>query len=70
MNTHEKYRAQLAEWQAEDPEGLDKFIQDEVENALASYPENTEVRHCYFCGRPMKYNSMAYQEGYHFDSCL
>jgi len=70
MNNFEKYLAQIAEVQADDPEGLNKFIQEEVESALASYPENVEVRLCSICGRPMRYNSMAYHEGFHFDSCL
>jgi hypothetical protein len=42
----------------------------EAEKFLAEYPPGAEVRTCWKCGRVMKYKSLAYDEGFHFDSCI
>lgn len=70
MNSLGKYLADKAEWEAEDPEGLQKFIYRYRKEALTSYPEGVEVKYCPICGEPLKYKSMSYYEGWHFDSCL
>ena len=41
-----------------------------AEKYLREYPDGAEIRHCWKCGRVMKYGSMAYYEGFHFDTCL
>lgn len=50
------------------PEDLE-WLEKEAQEALDSYPEDEPVRRCWKCGQPMRYNSMAYHEGFHFDSC-
>ena len=48
-------------------------IQDnERVKSLSSYPDgdNVEIRYCSICGQPLRYRSMAYEEGFHFDYCL
>jgi hypothetical protein len=39
--------------------------------ALKTYEgiPDDQVKHCTSCGQLMPYKSMAYDEGYHFDSC-
>ena len=72
MNNPSVYLQQLAEFQEEDPKGLVRFLTKQFEEALASYPKGCEelYRYCSICGALLKYRSMAYDEGYHFDSCL
>jgi hypothetical protein len=48
----------------------EQWADREASKYLAEYPPNAEVRECSKCGRVMRYNSMAYHEGFHFDSCL
>lgn len=64
------YEGQRAEMEEEDPEGLNTFINKQRQEALDSYPDGVEVKYCSVCGEPLKYKSMAYDEGWHFDSCL
>lgn len=45
------------------------YLQKEREKALASYPVGEDHRCCSYCGELLTYNSMAYHEGWHFDSC-
>lgn len=72
MNNSRVYLQQLAEFQEEDPGLLQEFLNKQFEEALTSYPEGCEelYRFCSICGALLKYRSMAYDEGYHFDSCL
>jgi hypothetical protein len=70
MNNAGIWMAQKAEWEAEDPEGLNKFLEKHRRECLESYPDGEEVRYCSICGEPLKYGSMSYDEGWHFDSCL
>lgn len=53
-------------------DGLESVIQYEEqarERAEKSYPKGEEYKYCSHCGQLMPYRSMAYDEGYHFDSC-
>lgn len=52
-------------------EEVQKWESTEHEKNLKSYEDHpdAEVRHCTSCGQLMRYRSMAYDEGYHFDSC-
>lgn len=64
---------QLMDWIEEDGhervmEQLDKW-RKEAEKSYDEHP-NLEQRHCSRCGELMRANSMAYLEGYHFDSCF
>lgn len=70
MNNSGIYEAQKEEWLAEDPEGYTKFLWNQREKALKSYPEDEEIKVCAICGEPLVYRSMSYDEGFHFDSCL
>lgn len=58
----------------EDPieeSSLRAFLVGEIQEALDSYKGDfTELRHCCACGLPMKRGSGAWQEGYHYDSCI
>lgn len=40
------------------------------DKAMKSYPSDVEVRYCSSCGMPLVYDSLAYHEGWHFDTCL
>ena len=44
LNNSSVYLQQLAEFQEEDPKGLQRFLDKQFEEALASYPEG-----CYTC---------------------
>lgn len=46
------------------------FYTKYIESVLESYPIDVEIKLCERCGLPMKYKSMAYEEGYHFDTCI
>lgn len=47
------------------------FLDKEHQEAVKSYVGHEgEERCCCLCGRLMKYNSMAWFEGFHFDSCI
>lgn len=73
MNNCSNYEQQLSEFKDEDPEGLQKFLDEQYEKALASYPEDCDeelYRCCPICGALLVYQSLSYYEGYHFDSCL
>ncbi len=73
LNNSSVYYQQLAEFQEEDPRGLLRFLDKQFKEALASYPKGCDeelYRYCGICGALLKYRSMAYDEGYHFDSCL
>ena len=74
LNNSSVYHQQLAEFQEEDPKGLLRFLNKQFEEALASYPKGCDeellYRFCRICGSLLRYGSMAYDEGYHFDSCL
>lgn len=73
LNNSRVYLQQLAEFQEEDPKGLQKFLNKQFEEALTSYPEGCDeelYRFCGICGALLRYKSMSYNEGYHFDSCL
>jgi len=41
-----------------------------VQAILDEYPDYAEIKVCSKCGIPLRYNSMAYTEGWHFDTCL
>jgi hypothetical protein len=52
-------------------ESVLEWEEKEYVKSLNSYEglSDDDIRHCTRCGQLMKYNSMAYWEGYHFDSC-
>ena len=73
MNNRELYEVNKAEAEQEDPEGLNEFLEKQNKEANASYPEGCDeelYRFCTICGALLKYRSMAYDEGFHFDGCI
>lgn len=70
MNSKENYQRDLSEAMGEDPVGTQKFIAEERVKALATYPKGEEIKYCPICGEPMYFNSIAYEDGYHIDSCI
>ena len=70
INNSTNYEAQKHEWISEDPEGYQNFLDKQREKAIKSYSKGVEIKYCSICGSPMRYNSMSYHEGFHFDSCL
>lgn len=74
INNRSNYEAQLAEAREDgEEEQLFNFRERQHLEALASYPEGCDeelYRYCTICGALLKYRSMAYDEGFHFDSCL
>jgi len=73
LNNPSVYYQQLHEFQEEDPKALQRFLDKQFEEALASYPKGCDeevYRYCSICGALLKYGSMSYDEGFHFDSCL
>lgn len=61
----------VAESEDETLESATKFLTRGAQEALDSYKghEDAEFKICPNCGLPLKYRSMAYDEGYHFDTC-
>jgi hypothetical protein len=53
----------MSKWSVED------FEKEEIQKAYDSYPKGEPVKYCWACGKPLVYNSMAYIEGFHFDTC-
>lgn len=43
---------------------------NQVQRALDSYDKNDEIRICHKCHLPLLKNSLAYDEGFHFDTCF
>lgn len=70
MNSEARYLSSYNEAMKEDSEGLLKFIAEEREKALKSYPKGTEPKYCPICKEPMYYNSVSYDEGFHIDDCI
>jgi len=68
-----KYLAQLAVDHYEDDfnEAYEEYLKiwDKAEKSYEDYPE-CEKRYCTKCRMIMTAGSMAYVEGYHFDTCL
>lgn len=55
----------------EDAESIRRYLEKEIAEAKESYKgHEEEVRCCSTCGIIMRYNSMAYLEGWHFDTCV
>jgi hypothetical protein len=54
----------------DDKEEAIKFIEERWKKAEESYPPNVPIRYCLNCRMPLVYNSMAYYEGWHFDTCF
>lgn len=53
-------------------EAVTQWEQRNYEVAVESYKDvdfEVEARYCPQCGQLMRYRSLAYEEGYHFDSC-
>jgi hypothetical protein len=54
----------------DDIEEANRYADQEAAKYLSEYPEGAVVRRCPLCGRVMRYRSMAYDEGIHFDTCI
>lgn len=63
--------AELAYWIEEDGmEAVQQQLNKWRTEAEKSYEGTTlERKHCHRCGELMRADSMAYHEGYHFDTC-
>lgn len=70
FNSHAKYKEDLREAMAEDPQGTMQFIQKERDTACNSYPVGKKVKYCSICKEPMAYGSVSYDEGIHIDNCI
>lgn len=56
----------------DDTEAMNNFLikqHQEADKSYENYP-NAERRYCFKCGELLPYRSMAYDEGWHFDSCI
>lgn len=65
MRTTEYYDQEMS-----DMEQAENWADKEAAKYLAEYPPDAEVRCCWKCGRVMRYKSLAYDEGFHFDTCI
>jgi hypothetical protein len=59
----------VADMDEEDVADVIGSVEEQVKKDIESYPEEEDIRICWKCGLPLKYNSQAYEEGFHFDTC-